>query len=228
MPTNSPSVDEIDAYARYRATNIVSPSARRGAWLLLAWFGAYAALAVAASWLGVFANISANYFALTVVTATAALSVAYFRSFSVRMLAERLGPYKLAGFHVWRIPAGLAFLYYGAQGWLPEVFVVLAGWGDILAGTLAAVLMLLQRSARMAAGFHVIGFADFIVAVGTGVTLTLFAPASMTAVVDLPIALIPLVGVPLSGATHIAAFHIIWRGRRASTHASDVSAPSSR
>lgn len=227
MSKTSPSIDEIDAYAHYLARRVSAlPSARRGARMLALGFGAYAVAAALASGLGAFAGISANYFALTVVVATAALTLSYFLVASIRLLAQRLGPYGLAGFHVWRIPAGLAFLYYGAQGWLPDVFVSLAGWGDVLAGTLAAALMLLPRSPRLVAGFHLVGFADFVVAVVTGVTLTIFAPVSMTAIADLPIALIPLIGVPLSGATHIAALDIIWRTRRYAVGGGSLSAAS--
>lgn len=40
-------------------------------------------------------------------------------------------------FNVWRVPAALAFFYYGSQGDLPTAFVRNAGWGDLIAGLLA-------------------------------------------------------------------------------------------
>jgi len=156
---------------------------------------------------GVFARINTNFFPLTVALATVALTLCYFFVPDVRRVAERLGPYGLASFHVWRIVAALVFLWYGANEWLPAIFVALAGWGDMLAGVLAVLVFMLPRSSRTIGFFHVVGFADFIVAVGTGITLNYIAPESMANITLLPVALIPLIGVPISGATHIAALH---------------------
>jgi len=193
-----------------------TPSDARHDWRpLLAGFALYAAIAVALSAGGAYQAVSANYFALTVVLATLALVAAYAFHPPTRRLAARLGPYGLAGFHVWRIPAALAFFWYGAQGLLPDVFVTRAAWGDLLAGTFAAAIFLLPRRRATVLAFHLFGFADFVLAVGTGVALTLAAPESMTELTRLPVALIPLVGVPLSGATHIAALHLLLAGRGA-------------
>ena len=187
---------------------------RRGTFLLASGFGLYAAIVLTLSATGSYLRTDTNVFAATVVLATLGLSLSYFKSVSIRALADHLGPFGLAKLHIWRIPAALTFLYYGSQGWLPDIFVTLAGWGDMLAGVLAALVILAPRAGRTIAGFHLIGFADFVVAVGTGVTLTIFAPASMANIVLLPVSLIPLIGVPISGATHIAALHQIFSKRR--------------
>lgn len=179
----------------------------RGAIMLGFGFGGYSALVISLSAYGVFAAIDVNLFAATVVAATVGLAAFYFLSSAARSLAKKLGSYGLAGFHIWRIPAALIFFYYGTQGLLPDIFVTLAGGGDMLTGILAVIIFLVPRSVKAVTGFHIIGFADFVVAVGTGITLTVLAPDSMSNVVLLPVSLIPLVGVPLSGATHIAALH---------------------
>jgi len=181
-----------------------------GARKLIFGFGIYALIAISLSATGVFSALDTNVFPAVVALATVSLTLSYFYVPSIRCLAEDLGPYGLAWFHVWRIPAALTFLYYGAQGWLPEIFVTLAGWGDMLAGVLAATLLILPRALKTVAGFHIIGFADFVEAVGTGIILNAVNPESMANVLLLPVALIPLVGVPLSGATHIAALHLLW------------------
>ncbi|MEM7214420.1 MAG: permease [Pseudomonadota bacterium] len=183
---------------------------RTGWYTLLIAFGSYAVIAVTLSATGVFSAIDTNIFPAVVAIATIGLTLSYFYVPSIRSLAENLGPYGLASFHVWRIPAALTFLYYGYQGWLPMTFVNLAGWGDMLAGVLAATLFLLPRAARTVAGFHIIGFTDFVIAVGTGIVLNFLEPSSMANILLLPVAIIPLVGVPLSGATHIAALHQLW------------------
>lgn len=195
-------------------STVPQPTSTDGMKKLLIGFGGYAVIAITLSWTGVFSAINTNVFPAVVALATIGLALSYFIVPSIRRLAETIGPYGLASFHVWRIPAALTFLYYGSQGLLPSTFVNLAGWGDMLAGVLAVLIFLLPRRARTVAGFHTIGLADFIVAVGTGIILNAIAPTSMANVLLMPVALIPLVGVPLSGATHIAALHMIWTGLR--------------
>lgn len=185
----------------------------RGMLLFFLGFGAYAAIALTLSATGVFTALNTNVFPAVVTMATIGLTLSYFLVPSIRALAQRLGPYGLASFHVWRIPAALTFLYYGSHGLLPDTFVNLAGWGDMLAGVLAIVVFLLPRAAKTITGFHVIGLADFIVAVGTGIVLNAIDPTSMANVLLMPISIIPLVGVPLSGATHIAALHMLKTGK---------------
>lgn len=210
MTQPSPSQREVDAYTLYSSRERqASPPAKRGAWLLGIGFGTYAVLATALAANGVYASIDPRFFALTVVIAMSSLVLAYLKVRSIRAFVERLGPFGLAAFHIWRIPAALTFLYFGSQGWLPDLFVNLAGWGDMLAGVLAAGLIILPATLRRVTTFHVVGFLDFVVAVGTGLTLQLLADPLMGNIAYLPIALIPLVGVPLSGASHIAAFHLL-------------------
>lgn len=138
----------------------------------------------------------------------------YFRWAPFRALMERVGPYGLAYFHIWRIAAGALFLGYGAEGLLPEVFYLRAGWGDVAAGVLAAALLVIPKRVWSLVGVHLFGFADFLLAVGTGMTLVVLADPGMAAIASLPLALIPLVGVPISGASHIIALDLIRRGVR--------------
>lgn len=205
--------DRNSAYAPSLPSDAAGPAlGRRGARELALGFGTYAVLVVTLVATGAYAAIDTNFFTLTVIAATLALVAGYFASPAIRALAARLGPHGLAYFHVWRIPAGLAFLHYGAQSWLPETFTQRAGWGDVVAGGLAALLLLLPRSTKLVTGFHLVGFADLVLAVGTGIALTALAPASMGNIATLPIALIPLIGVPISAASHVAAFDLLRRG----------------
>jgi hypothetical protein len=59
--------------------------------------------------------------------------------------------------------------------------------------------------------FHRFGFADFVVAVGTGLTFTLLQDPLMALITTLPFALIPLFGVGISGASHLMAFDMLRR-----------------
>ena len=64
---------------------------------------------------------------------------------------------------------------------------------------------------RLTLVFHLFGFADFVVAVGTGLTLFLLNDSRMAGIQTLPMALIPFYGVGISGASHIIAFDLLRR-----------------
>jgi len=63
----------------------------------------------------------------------------YSRSVALQAAVADTRIQALTLFHAWRIPAGMAFLWYGAQGQIPGLFALLAGWGDIAAGGLVIV-----------------------------------------------------------------------------------------
>ncbi len=144
-------------------------------------------------------------YALLVALGIAAPVAAYFASPRMRLAVDSLGLHRLTLMHIWRVPAAMLFFYYGLRGELPPVFWILAGVGDLLAGILAATLLWRPRSVALYRRIHIFGFADFVVAVGTGLTLTLLQDPRMALLTTLPMALIPLFGVGLSGASHIIA-----------------------
>jgi len=150
--------------------------------------------------------------------------IVYFSSADLKAYFRTVGLYPLTVFHVWRIPAALVFFWYGAHGLLPPAFWILAGGGDFLSGVLALPLLRGPASTTIYLSKHLFGFADFLVAIGTGLTLTLLHDSRMGAIRDLPLALIPLFGVGISGTSHIIAFHLLWSGRRAGALSSVASA----
>lgn len=137
--------------------------------------------------------------------------VFYARSKAFRDYIQSTDIRNLTLFNIWRVPAALAFWYYGSQGLLPEVFVRNAAWGDFIAGVLAlvAVYALARGRAKLPSyvGFHLFSFADFVVAVGTGFTFSLFANPLMATLKDFPMVLIPMFGVPVTGALSLMALH---------------------
>ncbi len=136
----------------------------------------------------------------------------YFASPLARIWADHVGLRAITALHVWRIPAALAFFWYGLNGQLPTLFWVLAGVGDLIAGAWALVVTARPGSSLAAyARMHRFGFADFGVAVGTGLTFTLLMDPRMAPIAALPLALIPLFGVGISGATHLMAFDMLRR-----------------
>ncbi len=106
----------------------------------------------------------------------------------------------IALFHVWRIFAGWIFISY--TGKLSETFIHNAAYGDIISGSLAAAVFVFGRTKLNYYIFNIIGLLDFIIAVGTGVFLTITGNNEMAPIIQLPLILIPLFGVPLSGFTH--------------------------
>jgi hypothetical protein len=137
--------------------------------------------------------------------------IVYAMSKGFRAYIEAIGLRALTAFHIWRIAAALLFFWYGAHNLLPEVFVQNAGWGDLIAGLLALGVTLLPESRNRYLVFHIFGFADFVLAVGTGLTLFLVNDPRMAGIQTLPMVLIPLYGVGISGASHIMAFDLLRR-----------------
>ena len=151
-------------------TRAVLPS-----WLNLS-VAAWGALVIAASLsglLGALGDVFMPGFAILVAGGIIIPTVSYFALPLVRKAVDTIGHRRLTLFHIWRIPAGGLFLYYAYTGELPAVFALLAGIGDVLAGIGATAVMRYEATAQLLRRIHLFGFADFIIAVGTGLTYTL-------------------------------------------------------
>lgn len=166
------------------------------------------AVAVLASQ-GVFLMFPMPWYALLVALGIVIPTAIYFSSPSLQHYFRAIGYRPIILLHIWRVPAALLFFWYGAKGELPPIFWILAGTGDFLAGMLALYTVRKPLTTRSIRFFHRFGFADFVVAVGTGLTHTLLLDPRMATVAVLPMALIPLFGVGISGATHLIAFHML-------------------
>lgn len=106
----------------------------------------------------------------------------------------------IALFHAWRIFAGWIFLSY--SGVLSETFINNAAYGDIISGFFGLSVFVFGHSKLNYYIFNLVGLLDFMVAVGTGITLTILGDEGMAPIIQLPLIMIPLFGVPLSGFTH--------------------------
>ncbi len=197
---------EHDIAARTRRGHIVLLT------VLAVWGLAVAVAAQTGLFSGVYPLLLAGLIALGIILPV----VAYALSRPFRKYIEAIGLRGLTAFHVWRIAAALVFFWYGAHNLLPDAFVRNAGWGDLIAGFLALGVILLPKTRNRYLVFHLFGFADFVVAVGTGLTLFLLNDSRMAGIQTLPMALIPFYGVGISGASHIMAFDLLRRhaGRR--------------
>jgi len=150
--------------------------------------------------------------------------IIYAMSDRFRAYVAAIGLRPITAFHIWRIAAALVFFWYGTHDLLPETFVRNAGWGDLVAGFLALLVVILPESRTNYLIFHIVGFADFVVAVGTGLALFLLNDPRMAAIQTLPMALIPLYGVGISGASHIMAFDLLRHGSGSKVKRSAVEA----
>ena len=163
----------------------------------------WAALVTAGAALGLFRALPTPLVPVPVVVGLGGLLLAYRLSRPFRSWVETADLRALTLFHAWRIPAGVAFLVLGAQGAVPPLFAMLAGWGDVLAGLLALGAPLWHgrsRSRRWYTAFHLFGMADFVVAVGTGLAYSVTGEPLMDAVKVLPLAVVVGFGVPVTGA----------------------------
>lgn len=160
---------------------------------------------------GVFTLFPLPLIALLVVLGIATPLLIYKQNAEFRTFIRSQDLNFLTTFHLWRIPAALIFFYFGMQGLLPETFVRNAGWGDLVAGLLVLPTVLTSKGGLIKyMGFHLFGFADFILAFGTGFFFSLSNDPAMMPIAEFPLVLIPLFGVPISGVSHILAFDLIY------------------
>jgi hypothetical protein len=162
---------------------------------------------------GVLARIPLLVLPALVVAGIAIPLLVVLRSPVQRAIVRQVDLAHLTWFNVWRVPAAAAFFAVGAAGLLPARFVTNAAWGDLIAGLAAPIVVL--AAARLASrarvrtylAFHLFSFGDFVVAVGTGMAFTLLGDPLMRTLLETPMALIPLWGVPLTGAISLLALH---------------------
>ena len=198
--------------ATSRATQQLDPATRRAVlrrWAIgiLVWGVAAAALSLS----GALSRMPPLVPPALVVAGIAIPLLVVLRSPVQRAIVQRVNMAHLTWFNVWRVPAA-AFFALGSGGLLPPLFVANAR-GDLLAG-LAAPLVILG-AARLSArskvraylAFHLFSFGDFVLAVGTGLTLTVLGDPLMDTLLNTPMALVPLWGVPITGAISLLALH---------------------
>ena len=116
----------------------------------------------------------------------------------------------LTALHLTRF-VGISFLLLHAAGKLPWAFAVPGGWGDIVVATLAALLLLLAspasaRGRTVWIAWNTLGFLDILFVVATAGRLFKTDPASMQAMLEFPLNLVPTFLVPLIITSHVVLF----------------------
>jgi hypothetical protein len=136
--------------------------------------------------------------------------------------------------HSFRAADGVAFLIIMGLGHLPALFALLAGLGDIAAGIAAPLVArrLAQGGGRRAGlWFNAFGMTDLVVALTLGAVTAyqlIHVTPSGAPVSELPLALVPTVGVPLLLALHITSVRALRRASRAPLPAAGTLAAAAR
>jgi hypothetical protein len=144
---------------------------------------------------------------LTLVALTAGALLATATIPAVRAWALSVDVRILVGFHLTRFVGSYFLVLYG-RGELPYAFAVPGGWGDILVASLALLLLIsgppetVQRR-RAYVAWNVLGLLDILFVVATAARLGLAEPASMQALLRLPLSLLPTFLVPLIITSHV-------------------------
>ena len=196
--------------------------------------GAWFALALSASALGVFKNNS-DSLALSVGVAALAPIVLFLFWFTTsagfRQYLRTLNPRTLTMAQSWRVN-GLVFLILGTLGILPWLFALPAGLGDMAIGITAPWV-----AEKWIAGhdhkrgfirWQILGILDLVTAVTLGTTARLIDPSGpgMGAMTVLPLSLVPTFIVPLLFIVHVISIAQAreWPDRRYSQGGGQVSA----
>jgi hypothetical protein len=178
---------------------------------------AWAAIALALAASGVLSVERRFLIPPLILGSVAALVVLYARAPSLRALADGVDLRVPILFHVIRAPIGASFLVLMADG-LDADFARIAGYGDILSGSLAVVAAAFahDRARRwVVRGWNALALADILLVVLTAQRILVLSdhPESMALLTRFPMAMIPLFIVPLVIATHLLVFRRTARGR---------------
>jgi len=184
----------------------MTPSARPLYLILLLW-GALAAAAGAAGWVGT----SPVPPPVIVVGLTVAGLVVHAASGQVRSWVRAVPLAALVATHLVRF-VGAWFIVLYRRGELPFAFAVPGGWGDILAAATAAALLLgafpvrspLRRKIVLA--WNALGLLDILFVVTTAARLYFADPTQLAPLTRLPLSLLPTLFVPLIVLSHLRIF----------------------
>ena len=132
-----------------------------------------------------------------------------------RQFLLSLNPRTLTIVQSWRI-AGFTFLALYTYGILPGALALPAGWGDIAIGATAPLVAMKLANPGNRKSFIVwqlLGIADLITAVVSGVTARLINPHEIAtnAMTVLPMSLIPTFAVPLFMILHFISIAQAWQ-----------------
>ncbi|MEM7191047.1 MAG: hypothetical protein AAF439_15655 [Pseudomonadota bacterium] len=139
------------------------------------------------------------------------------------LLGDGVSQHLLIALQLFR-PIGMVFVLENSRGTLPGIFAHPAGWGDLLAGLLAAYVLIRfwGRTVpdRWIIAIAVVGLADFASAFFFGFTssatpMQLFSHDFPNQVLNYPLGLIPLFLVPYAVMAHLLSLAQLGRDHAA-------------
>lgn len=175
-------------------------------WLIgLLWLVA----ALAVGWSGVLRQMRPPGPQIMIVGLTTALVVAGWLSGSFRGWLKSLDLRRIVALHLTRF-VGFYFLWLYGRGELPYRFAVPGGWGDIVVAT--GAIILLASWARFGSrrpvlfAWNLYGLVDILFVVAAAAAEGRANPASMAALLRLPLSLLATFLVPLIISSHLLIF----------------------
>src|SRR5262245_6015898 len=183
--------------------------------VLLGWLGAAIVLGAG----GFFEATATRVFPTLLIALVAPVAMglwAFRRSAALKLALESIPAPWLAGIQLYRVIGAIFLaLYFGE--FLPGLFALPAGAGDVVMGLAAPVVAWMfvkrtQGSGLTLLGWNLVGLLDLVIAVATGFltspgplqAFSLDAPNAM--ITAWPLVLVPAFAVPLSILLHVALF----------------------
>lgn len=146
---------------------------------------------------------------IVIVGLTGVLIASYWLSKSFRAWLRSLDLRAIVALHLTRF-VGFYFLWLYGKGELPYRFAVPGGWGDIIVATGAVVIVgtwsVFGNRRPVLLIWNVYGLVDILFVVATAATEAMAAPASMAALLRMPLCLLATFLVPLIISSHLLIF----------------------
>jgi hypothetical protein len=147
---------------------------------------------------------------VVILALTVAVLLLFWRPTAFRRWARGVDLRAIVAIHVSRL-VGIYFLVLYGRGELPYAFAVPGGWGDIAVAFTAAIICLTARPrarpwSAVILAWNIFGLADIVLVIATAARLWVADPASMRALQELPLSLLPTFLVPIVVATHVIIF----------------------
>jgi hypothetical protein len=175
-------------------------------WLIgLVWL----ALAIAVGLSGLLRNVRPPAPQIMIVGLTTASIVAFWLSRSFQDWLKALNLRAIVALHLTRF-VGFYFLWLYGRGELPYRFAVPGGWGDIIVATGTAAILASwpgfgsRRLVLLIWNWY--GLVDILFVVATGAVEGVANPASMAALLRMPLSLLATFLVPLIISSHVLMF----------------------
>lgn len=177
--------------------------------------GVWLVLAVALGLSGVLRHVRPPGPQIMIFGLTGALIAAYWVSKSFRGWLKARDLRAIVALHLTRF-VGFYFLWLYGRGELPYRFAVPGGWGDIIVAT-GTVIILASWPAFggrrwVLLIWNVYGLVDILFVVATAAAEGMAAPASMAALLRMPLSLLATFLVPLIVSSHVLIFARLRRG----------------